>query len=633
MVLYNCYDNKEQLTETKIIENDSTRNIRLLDEAYETSLGNDSISFIKANKKAYKSSLKLKDTSGIAATHWNYGTYYAKKELFDSSYYHYYQAYKSYEKINDNYFSGKMLFNMAYVQSRCEDYVSTENKLFEAISKFEPLDKNLSLYNCYKLLGTIYKELENYENSIRYHNIALDHLKRVKNKKGNIEEGALNDIAITYQKQEDYDKAIEYLERVLELEDLSTQNPKLYAKIIDNLAYTKLLKKDTLNIKKDFEKALKIRNKVKDFSGIVVNKLHLADYYIYNLDTLKAITYAKEANDLAYAVENNRDELSSLLLLSKIDTKNASQYLNKYVILNEKLEKNNNKIRNKFARIRFETDTYKYHNNRLSSQNTIILIVAIAVIFILSLLIFIRSERAKNRELILEAQKQQANEDVYKLMLKQQSNLEEGRLKERNRISEELHDGVLGKIFGTRMGLGFLNLQGEEKDKAKQQLYIDELHKIEREIRNISHELKNDVLLSKQDYITLIKALIDEQSIAGNFKYNITTIDEEFWNGTSDIIKINSYRIIQESLLNITKHANATQVNITLGYTNENLNFTIEDDGVGFNNKKTSKGIGISNINSRVKTINGTYSLVSQKNKGTQTTVLIPFKTKTNETD
>ena len=183
------------------------------------------------------------------------------------------------------------------------------------------------------------------------------------------------------------------------------------------------------------------------------------------------------------------------------------------------------------------------------------------------------------------------------------------------------------------MGLGFLNLEGNEKDKAKQQSYIDELHKIEREIRNISHELKNDVLLSKQDYITLIKALIKEQSIAGNFKYNITTIEEEFWNGSSDIIKINSYRIIQESLLNITKHANATQVNITLGYTNENLNFTIEDNGVGFNDKKTSKGIGISNINSRIKTINGTYSLVSPKNKGTKTTVLIPFKTKTNETD
>ncbi len=632
-MLYNCSDNKEQLTETRIIENDSTRNKRLLDEAYEISKGDDSIGFIKANKKAYKSSLKLKNTSGIAATHWNYGTYYAKKEVFDSSYYHYYQAYKSYEAINDNYFSGKMLFNMAYVQSRFEDYVSTENKLFEAISKFEPLDKNLSLYNCYKLLGTIYKELEDYENSIRYHNTALDYLKRVKNKKGNIKEGALNDIAITYQKQEDYDKAIEYLERVLELEDLSTQNPKLYAKIIDNLAYTKLLKKDTLSIKKDLEKALDIRNRVKDFSGIVVNKLHLADYYIYGLDTLKAVTYAKEANDLAHAVENKRDILSSLLLLSKIDTKNTSQYLNEYVTLKEKIEKDNNKIKNKFARIRFETDDHIYRSKQLSSQNTIILISSIAVIFILVLLLFIRSERAKNRELILEAQKQQANEDVYKLMLKQQSKLEEGRLKERNRISEELHDGVLGKIFGTRMGLGFLNLEGKEQDKAKQQSYIDELHKIEREIRAISHELKNDVLLSKQDYITLIKALIEEQSIAGNFKYNITTIDEEFWNGSSDLIKINSYRIIQESLLNITKHANATQVNITLGYTNESLNFTIEDDGVGFNDKKTSKGIGISNINSRVKTINGTYSLVSQKNKGTKTTVLIPFKTKTNETD
>lgn len=632
-MLYNCSDNKEPVTETVIIENDSIRNKRLLDEAYEISLGEDSISFIEANKKAYKSSLKLKDTSGIAETHWNYGTYYAKKEVFDSSYYHYYQAYKSYEAINNDYFSGKMLFNMAFVQSRFKDYTGSESNLFEAISKFEPLDKNLSLYNCYKLLGTIYKELEDYENSINYHNIALDYLKRVKNKKGNIKEGALNDIAITYQKQKNYDKAIEYLERVLELKDLSTINPKLYAKIIDNLAYTKLLKKDTLNIKKDFEKALSIRNKVEDFSGIVINKLHLAEYYIKAQNTAKAITYAKEANTLANSTKHHRDILSSLLLLSKVDTKNASSYLNEYVSLNERLEKQEHKIKNKFARIRFETDNYIYRSEKLSSQNTIILITSIAVIFILILLLFIRSERAKNRELILETQKKQANEDVYKLMLKQQSKLEEGRLKERNRISEELHDGVLGKIFGTRMGLGFLNLHGEPEDKAKQQTYIDELHKIEREIRAISHELKNDVLLSKQDYITLIKALVEEQSIAGNFKYNITTIDEEYWNESSDVIKINSYRIIQESLLNIIKHAKATDVNITLGYTNENLNFTIEDNGVGFNNKKISKGIGISNINSRVKTINGTYSLVSQKNKGTKTTVLIPFKTKTNETD
>lgn len=631
-MLYNCSDNKKPLTKIGVIENDSTRNKRLLEEAYEVSKGNDSISFIKANKKAYKLSLKLKDTSGIAYTHWNYGTYYAKKEVFDSSFYHYYQAYKSYESINNNYFSGKMLFNMAYVQSRFKDYTGAESNLFEAISKYEPLDKNLSLYNCYKLLGTIYKELEDYENSISYHNTALDYLKRVKNKKGNIKEGALNDIAITYQKQKNYNKAIEYLERVLELEDLSIKNPKLYAKIIDNLAYTKFLKKDTLNVEKDLTTALNIRNKVKDFSGIVINKLHLANYYLYTQDTLKAVTYANEANALANSTKHHRDILSSLLLLSKVDTKKASNYLKKYVELNERLEKQEHKIKNKFARIRFETDNYINKTEVLSSQNTIILVASIAVIFILILLLFIRSERAKNRELILEAQKKQANEDVYKLMLKQQSKLEEGRLKERNRISEELHDGVLGKIFGTRMGLGFLNLNGEPEDKAKQQTYIDELHKIEREIRAISHELKNDVLLSKQDYVTLIRALVEEQSMVGNFKYNIMTIDEEYWNECSDIIKINSYRIIQESLLNIIKHADASEVNITLEYINENLNFTIEDNGVGFNNKKTSKGIGISNINSRVKTINGTYTLVSQKNEGTKTTVLIPFKTKTNET-
>lgn len=629
IILFCCYSCKRDSTNASNNQRDAN-NKKLLDVAYDASKTNDSLAFKLANKVAYLSSVKLKDTTGIAETHWNYGSYYAKKEVFDSSYYHFNQAYKNYEAIDNHYFSGKMLYNMAFVQSRYKDYVECEEKLFEAISKFEPLDKNVSLYRCYSLLGIIYKEFEDYENSINFHNTALEHLKSVKNKKEykDYKEGTLNDIALIYQKKEDYPKAIEYLNIALSSKDLY-KNSKLYAKIIDNLAYTKLLKKDTTGIKKHFEKALKIRNDAKDVSGLTINKLHLADYYTYKKDSAKAISYAKEANALANTIKNNRDILSSLLLLSKIDKDSSSHYLNEYVSLNEELEREERKIKNKFARIRFETDDYIDKANILSSRNTTIIIIGIAITFILSLLIFIRSERAKNRELVLESQQRQANEDIYKLMLKQQSKLEEGRLKERNRISEELHDGVLGKIFGTRMGLGFLDFgNGNEK----KDIYIDELQKIEQEIRNISHELKNEILLSKQDYITLIKTLVEEQSIIGDFDYDIDTADGHLWNESRDSVKINSYRIVQESLLNIIKHAKATHVNITFGYTNENLNFTIEDDGVGFNSKKTSKGIGISNIHSRVKTINGTYSLVSQKNKGTKITVLIPFKIKTNET-
>ena len=629
IVLFCCYGCKES-TKTSKVQKDLLNNKKLLDVAYNASKTNDSLAFKLANKVAYLSSLKLKDTSGIAATHWNYGSYYAKKEVFDSSYHHYYQAYKSYESIENYYFSGKMLYNMAFVQSRFKDYVGCEEKLFEAISKFEPLDKNVSLYRCYSLLGIVYKELEDYENSIEFHNTALEHLKSVKNKKDytDYKEGTLNDIALIYQKKEDFPKAIEYLNLALSSDDLY-KNSKLYAKIIDNLAYTKLLKNDTTGIKKHFETALEIRNKAKDFSGVVINKLHMADYYTSIKDSAKAIAYAKEANILANTIKNYRDILSSLLLLSKIDRDSSSHYLNEYVVLNEELERQERKIKNKFARIRFETDAYIYKTKILSSQKTIIIIAGIAIIFILSLLIYIRSERAKNRELILESQQRQANEDIYKLMLKQQSKLEEGRLKERNRISEELHDGVLGKIFGTRMGLGFLDFgNGNEK----KDIYIDELQKIEQEIRNISHELKNEILLSKQDYITLIKTLVEEQSKAGGFEYSMDTADGDLWNESKDSVKINCYRIVQESLLNIIKHAKATHVNIVFGYTNENLNFTIEDNGVGFNSKKTSKGIGISNIHSRVKTINGTYSLISQKNQGTKITVLIPFKIKPNET-
>ncbi len=633
ITIFGCNKNDKETIKTSKRQNDIKKNKQLLDKAYDVSKTEDSIAFKRANKIAYKSSLKLKDTSGIAETHWNYGSYYAKKAVFDSSYYHYNKAYKNYEAIENYYFSGKMLYNMAFVQSRFKDYVECEEKLFEAISKFKQLDKNASLYKCYRLLGSIYKELEDYENSINFHNTSLKHLKLVKNKQSYedeaLKEGVLNDLALTYQKKQDYEKAIEYLNLALSSNDLYERNPKLYAKIIDNMAYTKLLKKDTTNIKRSFEIALGIRNKTKDFTGVVINKLHIAEYYISLKDTTKAIAYAKEANMLANTIKNNRDRLSSLLLLSKIDQDNSSHHLNEYVDLNEELERQERKIKNKFARIRFETDGYIYKTKILSSQKTTITVIGIAITFILSLLIYIRSERAKNRELILESQQRQANEDIYKLMLKQQSKLEEGRLKERNRISEELHDGVLGKIFGTRMGLGFLDFgNGNEKKDA----YIDELQKIEQEIRNISHELKNEILLSKQDYITLIKTLVEEQSKIGGFEYSIDTADGDLWNESRDTVKINCYRIVQESLLNIIKHAKATHVNIVFGYTNENLNFTIEDNGVGFNSKKTSKGIGVSNINSRVKTINGTYSLISQKNKGTKITVLIPFKIKTNET-
>jgi len=604
------------------IFDDSLKKEYALQIAYYAFKNPDSLFFKSVNKQALDLSMTLKDTSGIAETHWNSGSFYAHKEVLDSAYYHYYQAHKYYEILENENYSAKMLFNMAFIQSRSRDYVSSENKLFQAIEKYQKLEKSLSLYRCYNALGTIYKELEDYDNSIRYHQKSLEVLEDVDNDKTYYERG-LNDIGVTYRKQGDYKQSIVFFNKAL-TNEIFERDPNLYAILVDNRAYSKLLEGDTSSVKHHLFKALQIRDSIQNISGISVNKLHLAEYFLVVKDTIAALKYAKESYDLASATKNKRDILSALLLLSKSNPQHASLYLKEHIELTDDLEKEERKLRNKFARISFETEEYIERAEILSAQRRLLILSAIALLTIFSLIYFLRNQRSKTKELQLKNEQQEANEEIYRLMLNQQDVLEKGRLNERHRISEELHDGVLGKIFGTRMGLGFLNIQASSEDLEKHENYIANLQKIEEEIRDISHELKNEILSSKRDYLSIIKALVEELSDIGGFDYEICDEESTYWNDANDTIKINCYRILQESVQNIIKHAKATKVSVVFDYYDAHLNLRIIDNGIGFNKKKKHRGIGLSNIRSRVEHINGKLIITSHKNKGTELSILIP---------
>ncbi|MGB1308523.1 MAG: sensor histidine kinase, partial [Oceanihabitans sp.] len=562
----------------KTIQNDSLKAKNYLKIAFKALNSTDSTIYKTANRLAYNLSLKLEDTLGQAETHWNEGAFQSRKEQLDSAYFHFIKAYKLYDAVENNNYAAKMLFNMAFIESRLADYVNAEAKLFQAISKYEKLDKSLSLYKCYKLLGTVYKDTEEYENSIIYHNKALESLKKIDNKHFQ-KEALLNDIALTMQLQGTYLKSISTFNNALNNKQLPKKNPLLYSKIMDNRAYTKLLNGDTTSVFKDFKLALKIRDSLNDLSGIVINKLHVAEYFIAKKDIVKATQFALDAKKLASETQNNRDLMASLLLLSKTDSKNASTHLSEYISLTNKTDRQERLFKNKFARIRFETDYYIDKSEKLSLQKVYLIILVFILFFIFILFYILIVQRAKTKELSLKAKQQEANEDIYKLMLKQQSKLEEGRLKERNRISEELHDGVLGKIFGARMGLGFLSLKGDATTLKKHQLFIDELLDIEQEIRTISHDLKNEILLSKRDYISLITSFLERHCEINNLKFKINIDESSYWNDSSHAIKINCYRIVQESLYNIIKHAKATFVELDFDYQDNYLKLTITDNG------------------------------------------------------
>ena len=580
--------------------------------------------FKKVNAKELFLATKLRDTLNIGDAHWNYASYYFKNEVIDSAYYHYHEAYKNFKLIKNEKYTARMLYNMGFIQGRLKDYTGSEVLIFEALTIFKKIKRNLDIYNCYNYLGLIYMELEEFDKAIYYHNKALEYLERVEKEEEialaiqrNLKEGSLSNLGLVYQKLKNYEKAIEYFQAALENNILKSRNIRFYARLIDNIAYSKFLDGDSTNVFEELQKSLKIRDSINNSSGIVISKRHLSEFYASKRDTLKAVELANEALSLANKVENNRDKLESLLLLSKVDKLNASNYLANYVYLNDSLQVEERKIRNKFTRIRFETDEYIDKTEKLSEQKILISIGAIFTILMLSLAYFLRVQRTKNKELIFEREQQKSNEEIFSLMLKQQSKLEEGRLKERHRISEDLHDGVLGKIFGTRIGLGFLNFQGDENDKKKQQLYIEELQNIEKEIRAISHELKSDILSSKVDFYKIIKNLIDQKSDLGNFECDMNADNEIRWDKISDEIKINLYRITQEALQNCIKYSNATKVEIHFELNDDTLNLFIKDNGIGFNIKEKRKGIGLKNMQSRATKLNGVFKVTSIINKGT----------------
>lgn len=616
--LYKAYD------KNRFQENDSLRNIVLLKIAYQAYKLNDTTFFIGVNKEAYKLSSKLKNNSRVGDAHRYYGVYYSKKEKVDSAYYHFYQGYKSYKLANNEYSAGKMLYNMAFTQCRVEDFVGAEANLFKAIQIYKTLEKSKRLYMCYGLLSSIYRDLEEYDKALFYREKSFEYLNKFKDT-NNYKEGYLNSLGLIYQGKKEHKNAIACFIKALANDSLYYQKVRSYARLSDNLAYTRLLSGDTVNVKKELLRSLKIRDSIGNKLGVLINKLHLAEYHLIQKDTSAAFLYVKDAYTIAKEATNHRDLLASLVLLSKTDVSNASTYLNKHIEESEKLEKHQRRLRNQFTRIRFETDEYIEETNRLSAQQTIILMASFALLTILSLLYFMRLQRSKNRALQSETEQQQANEEVYKLLLRQQTKLEEGRLNERHRISEELHDGVLGRIFGTRMGMGFLDLKGDAETKEKHQLYVDELQEIEKEIRVISHELKNELLSGKADYIQVMEHLVQEQSVITGFEYKITDDDTVHWSMINDAVKINCYRMVQEALQNINKYAQATLVTIHFSVSDSVLMLSIKDNGVGFDTTKKSQGIGLKNITARTKKINGTFEISSTIGKGTLLNVIIPL--------
>lgn len=572
---------------------------------------------------------KINDTISIAHSNYFLGFYYHLLEAHDSAYYYYYQSTKFYKASNDIKRQGQVLVNMANIQEIERDYVGSENNAFKAIALIEQLpetERNLeTLWNANNTIAIVSAELEQFEKALEYYNKTLNICDKMEDSYENRLFSNIN-IAALYRRRGDFKIAEKLYNKLKEDQNVYDFDPTSYSIILSGLAQSMSKNKSANNvaIKTLFNQAYKISENESDQIGLLSISMDMSEFFMDLKEIDSAKYFVNRAYDLGKELSANETILEALLLKSKIEIGNeAKNSLNRYIKLSDSLQKAERSIRNKFARIDYETDQIKAEKDKATKERLLFLLLSIGLFITLTLLYIIITQRSKNKELKFIQQQQETNEEIYNLMLSQQDKIDDARTIEKRRISEELHDGILGRLFGTRLSLDSLNMSHTAEAVSSREKYIDELQSIEQEIRKVSHDLSSD-FVSGSGFNDIIKSLLETQTEAYKLKYTFTNNGAIQWDTISNKTKIHIYRILQESLQNIYKHANASHVEISFSLKNNVICIIIKDDGSGFDVNKSRKGIGIKNITSRVKVIQGELKIESQKNAGTSIIITIP---------
>jgi len=573
-----------------------------------------------------------KDSVSMAKAYTYLGDYYSSQVISDSAFRNYFKAQKIYLQINDQYNLAKTFLSKASLQYNEGDFFESEIAVFKALSILKG-QKNVNdqLYECYNLLGILYNEREEYDKALEFQNKALNVLDdKTIPLELQLKATSLNNIGYVYMRMQDYKQAITYFKKGLEEKNLFEEKTILYAMLLDNLAYCKLKSQIMDGLPEEFYKSLQIRDSLGLKAAIISNKIHLSEYFAVKKDTFKAIQFSKQALILSRTSGKLNYTLQALKQIAIVDPENASRYSKEYILLNDRMLKAERNMGEKFSRIAYETNEIKDQNSNLQEKNkTLVYVFSICTLVGLFFYVY-KTQQARNRELLFKQQQQVANEDIYNLMISQQNEIETTRIKEKKKVAQELHDGVLGRMFGVRISLDSLDKIEESEAAPKRKKYLTELKYIEEDIREISHDLNREKSELINNFIAILNKLFENQQNIYDSKL-ITTFDSHIkWDLVSNAVKINLYRIVQEALQNCNKYADANTITVEFKSEINHLVLSIFDDGIGFNTKRTKNGIGLHNIEYRAAECKGSVTIKSGKGEGTLLTIKVPIDQKIN---
>lgn len=470
-------------------------------------------------------------------------------------------------------------------------------------------------------LQSLYLTLGQYDKAISFGKKAVALARKLDNKTDLAT--SLSNLGLSYSETNRLPEAKKLFYEALQIAE-ANDNKSMQAIALNNLSDIAIHENQFDLVKNYALRSIALSEDMKDDGTLISGKLSLAAYYLSAQQYELAEIQADSALQLAEKQNLLEGKTTSLGLLSAIafarqDFRKGFGYFYQKQAFERKVL--NESVQQKEADLRIRYDSEKKDNQirlqqseiqRKNTFNILLIVGAVALLIILTLLY--RTYRQKQK---LQAQR------IFELEAQQQLMAAEAVLKgeeqERTRLAKDLHDGLGGMLSGIKYSFQTMkgNLIMTPDNQQAFERSMDMLDSSIKEMRRVAHNMMPEVLV-RFGLDTALRDFCDEVNRSGALKVAYQSIGMEQVK-VEQTTAIAIYRIAQELLNNTMKHAAASSAILQLSKTASGIDLTVEDDGKGFDTRilTGSKGIGWSNIQSRVDYLKGRLDVQSVPGKGT----------------
>jgi signal transduction histidine kinase len=541
----------------------------------------------------------------------------------------------------DNYDKAKHDFYFARIHAAKDNTENALKKFLSAKKLFVLENAEEDVLECNLALISLIENLDGIENQFESIKTEIsDYIKKEKDPKAIYLIN--NRIASNYLDNDNSEMAIAYFNKNVALGD-AYQKPRFKA-----LSYANISTVHSILTRKQ-DSALYYNKNAIDFlkKDIKNNEIvaHLYNNRARIFQELKKYNEALKFYQKADSINLRQNVESSKRIyyanLAKLyqemgNYKEALAYFKKEKTINDSINQTQQNIAVSEIQTKYETEKKQKENAFLKSDiekkkqtQTILWIVVVASIIIGTGISILIAKNAKRKQQLARQEELLKIQLVEKELKEHELNsidvLIDGQEKERQRLAENLHDNLGGTLAALKLNLQNLQHNKENKSIADKSVN-NSLNLIEdayQNVRQMAHE-KNHGVVANQGLLPALKKLINNIS---SEKLMIEIKHFGLENRLENSLEIRIFRIIQELITNIIKHAQASKASIALTNHNTTLNIIVEDNGKGFSVNKTAKvrGMGLSTVEKRIENLGGTLEIDSYPNKGTSIIINLPL--------